>query len=211
MQRGLNSKYASCQKTWSISSEHPVALFLVNLLNLFCSLSSSQLQSPILKFNHSFQCLKKWLFSLTAPVQSHLSSRLAGSPYLSFQFPSAYRNRPVQRPCSAAGPMWSRTMLVGCAIPCWMALGSYGWVDTESKASAATLGAEPPAVLQQPTELSSPALHAASYPRTKLLTQGKGTLTIQTFLFLDWLKQKWSRNLTWETYNVLKGAYYIYF
>lgn len=80
MQRGLNSKYASCQKTWSISSEHPVALFLVNLLNLFSSLSSSQLQSPILKFNHSFQCLKKWLFSLTAPVQSHLSSRLAGSP-----------------------------------------------------------------------------------------------------------------------------------
>lgn len=57
-----------------------------------------------------------------------------------------------------------------------------------STASAATLGAEPPAVLWQLTDLPRPALHTASHLRTKLLTQGKGTLTIQTFLFLEWLE-----------------------
>lgn len=58
-----------------------MALFLSNLLNLFSLLSSSQLQGLQSKSNHSFPCLKKMLFSLTAPVQSHLSFTLSGSPF----------------------------------------------------------------------------------------------------------------------------------
>lgn len=191
-----------------------MALFLVNLLNLFSLLSSSQLQSPILKFNHSFQCLRKWLFSLTAPVQSHLSARLSGSPLSVIPVSLCIQKLPCPETvlCSRSNVKQDHAggvchHLVNGPWQLWVrghsehSLCSHPGSWTPSCALAAHW---PP---QTRSTHSLPSQDKTSNSRQRHLDYSN-----LPFPWVAWdVKQKWSRNLTWETYNVLKGAYYISF
>lgn len=151
-------------------------------------------RSPIPKFSHSFPCLKKMLFSLTAPVQSHHSFTLSGSL---FDPPCFVRHSSSSLHTESSALQARLTIEQGClgqgtlsSSLLWASLCSYREVGTVNTLFADILGAKPPQMCcWLSIYLSSITLNSVFQPQDKNARSRQCVFTISTKLFLEWVER----------------------